>query len=413
VQGRWSVPGGWWMVDGGLVSGRGSILLATDQWPPITRHRSLATDLAIDHSAPITGHRPPTTGHRPPSTGHRPPATVHRPPATGHRPPTTGHRPPATGHRPPATVHRPPATDHRPPPLTTDLPFAILGLGRLGHAGMDYGSDLDLLIVFDDQAPWPPTALVAGDAHETLQRFQSPQEFYAKLTSQLILVLSSITREGLLYRIDLRLRPEGKGGPLAQGLTSLVDYLDTRASAWEHSAYLKAREVTGDLGFGARARTAICDACFEAASRNPSLREDLSAMRSRIEKEKASGSRPDIKWGKGGMTEVYFITRFIQLRDRIYFPSERGTTALIRHLGEVGALDSDSTRILFEGYWFLRSLDHWMRLLAEKPRPVLPASTAAMRDISRALGLASVEELERGVAHHTTAIRGVYERVFG
>ncbi len=309
--------------------------------------------------------------------------------------------------------HRPPAltTDHR--PLTTDLPFAILGLGRLGHSGMDYGSDLDLLVVFDDKALWPPPSLVASDSDGTLTSFQSPQEFYANLASQLVRILSSITREGLLYRIDLRLRPEGKSGALAQGLTSLTDYLSTRASAWEHSAYLKAREVSGDLEFGARARLAICDACFDAAARNPALKEDLSAMRTRLEKEKASGSRRDIKWGKGGMTEVYFITRYIQLRDRIYFPTERGTTALIKHLGELGAIDESSTRILFEGYWFLRSLDHWMRLLMDRARPVLPSSAVAMGDIARALGLDSVEELERAVAQHMSATRGVYNRVFG
>src|SRR6185369_15845883 len=147
---------------------------------------------------------------------------------------------------------------------STELPFAILGLGRLGHAGMDYGSDLDLLVVFDDESEWPPSMLVDRDSIGALRNFQSPQEFYAKITSQLVRVLSSITREGLLYRVDLRLRPEGKSGPLAQGLTNLTAYLKTRASAWEHSAYLKAREITGDLRLGARARTAICDACFDA-----------------------------------------------------------------------------------------------------------------------------------------------------
>ncbi|HSF23072.1 MAG TPA: hypothetical protein VLE20_02515, partial [Blastocatellia bacterium] len=76
------------------------------------------------------------------------------------------------------------------------------------------------------------------------------------------------------------------------------------------------------------------------------------------------------------------------------------------------AIDKSSTRILFEGYWFLRSLDHWMRLLMDRARPVLPASPVIMGDIARALGLDSVEELERAVAQHTAAIRAVYDRVF-
>jgi [glutamine synthetase] adenylyltransferase / [glutamine synthetase]-adenylyl-L-tyrosine phosphorylase len=292
------------------------------------------------------------------------------------------------------------------------LPFTILGLGRLGHAGMDYGSDLDLLVVFDDGQAWPPTgaataiASIAGGA-------STPQEFYARLTAQIVRVLSSITREGLLYRSDLRLRPEGKSGHVALALGGLVAYLTDRASAWEHSAYLKAREIAGNLQFGKRARIAICTASFDAASHNESLKDELREMRARQLKEKARGARPDIKWGRGGMSDVYFVTRFLQLRDRIYFPPEHGTTALIRHLGNSGALEPSSANTLFEGYSFLRKLDHWMRLLLERPSPMLPASLVALGDITRALGLSSIGEFEEEFARRTAQIREVYDRVFG
>ena len=291
------------------------------------------------------------------------------------------------------------------------LPFTILGLGRLGHAGMDYGSDLDLLVVFDDHQAWPPPSLAESitGAREILN---TPHEFYSKLTAQLVRVLSSITREGLLYRCDLRLRPEGKSGPVAFGLDGLIGYIANRASAWEHSAYLKAREVAGDLSFGERTRIAICEAGFDAASRNELLRDELRDMRARQLKEKMRGSRPNIKWGRGGMSDVYFVTRYLQLRDRISFPTERGTAALINHLGEVGALDLESKRILFEGYTFLRNLDHWMRLLLERPSPVLPASSVVLQDVTRALRLASVEEFERVLAHHTAKISDVFDLVF-
>jgi glutamate-ammonia-ligase adenylyltransferase len=292
----------------------------------------------------------------------------------------------------------------------SQLPLAVLGLGRLGHAGMDYGSDLDLIVVFDDDQPWPPPAFsaIAGNRSGSA----NAQEFYAKLTAQLVRVLSSITREGLLYRSDLRLRPEGKSGPVAVGLRGLAAYIDNRASAWELSAYLKTREVAGGFDFGKRAREAICAASFDAASRNASLREELREMRERIVKQKASGARPNIKWGRGGMGDVYFVTRYLQLRHRIYFPPERGTSALIKHLGEQGALDPQATRALFEGYSFLRMLDHWMRLLTDRPVPILPVSSITLRDITIALGLPSVEDFERMFEEHTTQIREVYDRVF-
>jgi glutamate-ammonia-ligase adenylyltransferase len=294
------------------------------------------------------------------------------------------------------------------PSQAAGFAFTILGLGRLGHAGMDYGSDLDLLVVFDDAAAWPPPDVKGG----ALEGFHSPQEFYAKLTSEAVRALSSITREGLLYRVDLRLRPEGKNGPLAQGLSGLLAYLASRASAWEHSAYLKAREVVGDAGFGSRVRAAICEACFDAASRNESLKEELANMRARLESEKARKGRPNIKWGRGGMTDVYFVTRYLQLRDRVSFPTGQGTAALIAHLGGRGSLDAESARRLFEGYSFLRRLDHWMRLLLDRPTPVLPASNVALRDLARALRLSSAEEFERLLAAQMSAIRAVYDKVF-
>jgi len=291
--------------------------------------------------------------------------------------------------------------------LSRELPFAILGLGRLGHAGMDYGSDLDLLIVFDDESAWPPDSL------ETTAEMSGPQEFYAKLTSKLVYVLSSLTREGLLYRTDLRLRPEGKSGPVVVGLKGLVTYLTERASAWEHSAYLKAREVAGSLEFGARARNLISEACFDAARRNQGVQLELRDMRARQMKEKIRNTRPNIKWGRGGMNDVYFVTRYLQLRDRLYFSPERGTAALVAHLGETGALDGRSAAALFEGYTFLRKLDHWMRLLLDRPSPVLPASSIALRDLTRALGFASASAFEEEFGKQTTAIREAYDRVFG
>ncbi|HJQ25659.1 MAG TPA: hypothetical protein VKA60_17185 [Blastocatellia bacterium] len=294
-------------------------------------------------------------------------------------------------------------------PQATGLPFAILGLGRLGHAGMDYGSDVDLLVVFDDAAEWPSAALAASGA---LKQEELPHEFYARFTSELVRVLASITREGLLYRVDLRLRPEGKNGPLAQGLNGLVAYLTNRASAWEHSAYLKAREVAGDARFGARARQAICEACFVAAANNANLKGELAAMRERIEAEKARGAQVNVKWGRGGMTDVYFVTRFLQLSEQIDYPPEEGTAALIKHLGERGTLDAASTEALFAGYTFLRRLDHWMRLLLDRPTPVLPASHIALNDLARALGIPSLEAFEPQLTHHLAAIRAIYDRVF-
>jgi glutamate-ammonia-ligase adenylyltransferase len=296
-----------------------------------------------------------------------------------------------------------------PATLANELPFSVLALGRLGHAGMDYGSDLDLLVVFDDSVDWPPQ----GPGRDSSADFGTLQEFCARLTSGLVNTLGSITREGMIYRVDLRLRPEGKSGPLVRGLSSLLWYIANRASAWEHSAYLKVREVAGCAAFGAEVKRAICEACFDAASKNPQLGKELREMRMRLEREKARNGRPDIKWGPGGMTDAYFVTRYLQLAHRIYFPPELGTGALIEHLAERRALAPDDASDMLEGYTFLRRLDHWIRLLVDRPTPKLPASTRALRDIGIAMEVESAEQLETTLQEVTHRMRRVFDKTLG
>lgn len=289
--------------------------------------------------------------------------------------------------------------------------FTILALGRLGHAGMDYGSDLDLMMIFDDNHP---AALSDSRGDRALpEGYSSLQELYSALTSAIVGTLASITREGMIYRVDLRLRPEGKSGPVARGLGSLLSYISTRASAWELSAYLKVREVGGDLSFGAAAGEAIRSAVFDAAARIPELSADLLDIRVRLEREKAKSGKIDLKWGRGGMTDAYFVTRYLQLANRVSFPPGFGTSALIEHLGNAGVMSKDAAGDLTNSYAFLRRLDHWMRLLLDRPTPVLPASSVALKDLAIAMNAGSREELEQAVETHTSAVRRVFNEIFG
>ncbi len=115
--------------------------------------------------------------------------------------------------------------------------LAALALGRLASGGMDYGSDLDLVLVYDEEVPSPVEGLTCEQA-------------YARMVELLVNALSSFTRDGHLYRVDLRLRPDGKNGPLASPARAFVDYLGARAEVWEWLAHVKLRAVAGDLEFG-------------------------------------------------------------------------------------------------------------------------------------------------------------------
>ncbi|HVF21781.1 MAG TPA: hypothetical protein VM941_01845, partial [Pyrinomonadaceae bacterium] len=115
--------------------------------------------------------------------------------------------------------------------------IAFYGLGRLGSAGVDYGSDLDVLFTYDSLVPSPIKTL-------------TQDETYSRLVELMIAALSSITREGYLYRVDLRLRPHGKNGPLVTSADGFLDYLKEESAPWEWLAYVKLRAVGGDLELG-------------------------------------------------------------------------------------------------------------------------------------------------------------------
>jgi glutamate-ammonia-ligase adenylyltransferase len=275
--------------------------------------------------------------------------------------------------------------------------YCLMSFGRLAHASMDFGSDLDLLVLYDPHvsltAPWHANRL------------------YMRLTELLVQILSSMTRDGFIYRVDLRLRPEGRAGRPAATLTRLEEYLTTRASPWELTVYLRARPALETGGFGEQARRCVLRAVFAARGRHPDLRGDLSRMRAGLERTHGRAG-VNIKWGPGGMMDVYFVARYLQLANEIDFPPERGTIALLWHLAERGHLSGDAAHTLAAGYERLRTLDHGLRLLGEAASPRLPEEADLREELAEMANYADVTSMERDVHERLSSIRGVFKATF-
>jgi [glutamine synthetase] adenylyltransferase / [glutamine synthetase]-adenylyl-L-tyrosine phosphorylase len=287
--------------------------------------------------------------------------------------------------------------------LTADPRLAILGLGRLASGGMDYGSDLDVVIVYDSTAPSP----VAGLSHE---------EAYARLAELMIAALSSITRSGSLYRVDLRLRPDGQKGLLVTGAAAFISYLQERADLWEWLAYVKLRAVAGDLEFGRTIEVAARKSIHEMA--HSTDRDRLSAetrsVRDRLEKEKAGRRDGDlnIKYGAGGMLDVYFAVRYLQLRDCVQDDiDDRTTTATLGRLRANGSLNEADFHALAEGYALLREVDHQLRLIVRRSARLPAPEHPAFRDIARRLGYDAAAELTKELNLRMAEIRRAYQRI--
>ncbi len=282
--------------------------------------------------------------------------------------------------------------------------LAVLGVGRLGGGGMDYGSDLDVVLVYDEDHASPVSSL-------------DHAEFYSRLSELLVAALSSLTREGYLYRVDLRLRPDGKNGPTCIGSGAFISYLRDRAVPWEWLAYVKLRAVAGDITLGERVELDAREVIHRVALviENEKLRVETRHIRDRLESERSKrrrGEGIDIKFGRGGMLDVYFATRFLQLRDNIPDESDdRSTINTLAVLHARNSLNEEDFDAMDSGYEFLRALDHAMRLVVGRSTRLPVSEHPSLVDIARRLAYQSPDALESDVVKHMANIRRAYDRV--
>ena len=290
--------------------------------------------------------------------------------------------------------------------LRTGPRLAFFGLGRLGTGGVDYGSDLDLLITYDSLVPSPVDGL-------------SQDEAYARLVELMLAAISSVTREGYLYRVDLRLRPHGKNGPLVLSSEGLLDYLRDKSDPWEWLAYIKLRAVGGDLELGKMVETHARHRIHQNASKidQQELKNATRRVRDRLETEKASGGRrtgTDIKYGPGGMLDVYFAARYLQLRDEV--PDEgddRSTNFTLERLQKDNSLSEEDFSALSSGYSLLRAVDHNLRLIVGRSTRLPEPDHVVARDVARKMGFESALVLRDVLSEQMRSIREAYLRILG
>ena len=298
-------------------------------------------------------------------------------------------------------------------PLAGGPRLSVLALGRLASGGVDYGSDLDIVIVYDSLVSSPVASLTQDEA-------------YARLVELMIAALSSVTREGYLYRVDLRLRPNGKNGPLVTSSEGFLDYLKRRSAIWEWLAYVKLRAVAGDLALGKMVETHARHAIHEKAREIDAdeLKRETRRVRERLELEKGRGiagngrragsgrHNLDIKYSAGGMLDVYFATRYLQLRDDLADEGDnRSTLAALARLEANGSLETRDYDALGQGYELLRSVDHQLRLIVGKVAALPASDYPAFKEIASQLDFPTPNELSESLRERMRAIREAYDRI--
>lgn len=247
--------------------------------------------------------------------------------------------------------------------------FAVIGYGKLGGKELGYASDLDIIFLYDDQAP------EAG-------------EIYARLGQRINNWLSSLTSAGMLYETDLRLRPDGASGLLVSSIEAFRDYQLNKAWVWEHQALTRARFCAGD---------AKIDEAFEQIrievlqqSRDPEkLRAEVATMRQKMHSGHPNTSGLfDLKHDGGGIVDVEFIVQFLVLahaNQYLQLTQNIGNIGLLQMLAKLGLIKKQKARNVVAAYREYRRLQHVIRLQGESRARValgdVQVQVAAVRDL--------------------------------
>jgi [glutamine synthetase] adenylyltransferase / [glutamine synthetase]-adenylyl-L-tyrosine phosphorylase len=287
-------------------------------------------------------------------------------------------------------------------PIPPQLRLVILAMGRLGAGEMTYNSDLDLIFVYDDRADTNAGAV----------------QIAARVAQKLIAILESRTREGYVYKLDLRLRPSGNQGPLVTSLASFREYHRQSSAVWERLALVRGRVVAGDASLGAEVESARREFVFGRALGAAGVAE-IAAMRTRMEREigAENKTRLNLKQGRGGLVDVEFLAQMMALRHGHARPElrERGTRRLLEAMRTAGVVSDADGRELTEDFQFLSRLENRLRIESDEPAWAVSTDPAALLPLARRMGFQGEEGPERmldELAQRRARIRVNFDRYF-
>ena len=287
--------------------------------------------------------------------------------------------------------------------------FSVLALGKLGGRELNYSSDIDLMFVYS-------AAGETSGAHSLTHR-----EFFKKLANRLTELLATYTPQGMIYRVDLRLRPEGRHGEVSISLDAAKEYYEKRARDWELQMLIKARRAAGDAE-PARALLEWVQPRIYSTTLDFSAVESMSESRERISDKLAARKRPggtDVKLARGGIRDIEFLVQCLQRvhGGREIWLRNSGTLLALNRLRDKDLLSGAEYSRLVNAYQFLRHLEHRLQFAEDRQTHALPENPDELDLLARRmppgqLGEESTQEsLLRHFNEHLEHVQNVYERV--
>jgi [glutamine synthetase] adenylyltransferase / [glutamine synthetase]-adenylyl-L-tyrosine phosphorylase len=222
--------------------------------------------------------------------------------------------------------------------------WAVFAMGKLGGAELTAGSDLDIIVIYDSPS-------------------LDAQNWFTRFTQRLITALTAPTAEGALYEVDMRLRPSGRGGPVAVSLSAFEHYQNEDAWTWEHMALTRLRYVTGDAGLGAKVLTIGKAAIADRASKDMGqIAQDISDMRQRLYQEKPGKGLWDLKTEEGGLIDIEFIVQKEMLLKGQAKAIWSNSGQALAGIAEAGSLSGEELAMLQDALAYLQALQQVQRI---------------------------------------------------
>ncbi len=279
--------------------------------------------------------------------------------------------------------------------------FVVLGMGKLGGEELNFSSDIDLIFCYSDEG-------------ETDKRGLSNHEFFVRLGQRLNQALNEQTADGFVFRVDMRLRPNGASGPLALSFDAMEQYYQAHGRMWERYAFIKARVVAGDPAAGAEILQRLRPFVFRKYLDYTAV-EEIRALKASIHRELLrKGIESNIKLGPGGIREVEFIGQAFQLirggRDLRF--QERRILPVLAHLAAEGDLTPQAVSDLSSAYEFLRNTEHRLQEIRDQQTQVLPTDDLDRLRVAVGMGFGEWPGFHAVLTRHMQRVHEHFNSVF-
>lgn len=280
--------------------------------------------------------------------------------------------------------------------------MVIIGMGKLGGQELNFSSDIDMIFAFPEAG--------ATDGKRDLDN----QTFFTRVGQRLIGVLGQTTAEGIVYRVDMRLRPFGEVGALALSFDAMEHYYETHGREWERYALIKARVMAGDKTNGAELMARLRPFVFRRYLDYGAI-EQLRDMKAMINREaERRGKYLDVKLGTGGIREIEFTAQVFQLMRGGRIPELRGRSLLptLDALLAQQLLTAEEFGVLQPAYYFLRRTENRLQMWNDEQTHSLPTTPERQACLASSMGFADWASFEAELNRHQRAVSQIFQRVF-